>query len=158
MNRYKEYFIGGPLDGKDKAAEFPKVPEWGIVEAIEFTGEETVTYGNIDPVSLGTRWQYRQDSFTFGGIRVPFWTDHRYMSRELITCRLAELILDPHIDTRPMPCVCTDSVYSSTGWCPSKTDSEYNMCPRRRLTEAEIISQQDKNNPPDEKTEMETPA
>lgn len=92
----------------------------------------------------------------FGGIRVSFWVDYRNLSRELIMCRLAELLLSPHIDRRPEPCVCTDSVHSATGWCPTKTDSEYNMCPRRRLTTDEIVKEL-KDNPPDEQKETETP-
>lgn len=124
MNRYREYFIGGPLDGRDKTTEFPNISEWGVVQAIEFTGEETITHDGTDPISLDIRWEYHQDRFTFGGIRVAFWTDRRYTSRELIMCRLAELILAPHV-----------------------------------ITESETPNECDNSdNPPDEKTEKETPA
>lgn len=141
MNKYREYFIGGPLDGRDKAGEFPRIPEWGMVRAIDFTGEAIVTHDDNVIRELNIEWSYSRDYFVFGGLRVPFWTDSRYMSREMISCRLAELIMEPHIDHRPEPCVCTDSVHSASGFCPSETDSEYNMCPRRRLTESEIIRQ-----------------
>lgn len=30
------------------------------------------------------------------------------------------------------PCVCTDSIWSSLGYCPPKGDREYGMCPVRR--------------------------
>lgn len=141
MIRYKEYFIGGPMDGRDKTGEFPRIPEWGAVKATDFTGDAIITHDDQVIRPLNIEWTYVQDHFVFGGIRVPFWTDYRYMSREVVSCRLAELIMAPHIDHRPDPCVCTDSVHSATGWCPSETDSEYNMCPRRRLSESEITRQ-----------------
>lgn len=96
MNSFREYFIGGPLDGKEKLASFPNIPEWGIVAAMEVTGDAIVTHEGNGIRSLDIEWHYKREGFQFGGLYIPFWTDHRFMSRELITFRLAELLMAPH--------------------------------------------------------------
>lgn len=101
MNEYRQYIIGGPLDGKQKGEEFPDIPDWGVIRSIEFTGDELGTYDSTETRPLNIEWNYRQDRFTFGGITVYFWTDHRLVSREIIAMHLAELIMAPHLITTP---------------------------------------------------------
>lgn len=97
MNQYTEFFIGGPMDGEDKTETYPKIPEWSMIRAIEYTGDAIVTSDNSSIRELNIEWNYQRDYFVLGGIRVPFWTDYRYMARELVSCRLAELIMEPHV-------------------------------------------------------------
>lgn len=97
MMIYPEWFIGGPLDGKSKYDVFPAIPEWWTIRATEYTGDAIITYEEHLIRPLDIEWAYSQDHFVFGGIRVPFWTDYRYMSREVVSCRLAELIMAPHV-------------------------------------------------------------
>lgn len=96
MMRFREYFIGGPLDGKDKLTEFPDIPEWGIIRSMEITGDAIVTYEGSEIRALNIEWIYRQERFQFGGQSIPFWVDNRLISREVIAFRLAELIMEPH--------------------------------------------------------------
>lgn len=141
MKKHAEYFIGGPMDGEEKTKKYPRVPDWGIVEAVQFGLDEYKVPGSPEITNtIETRWHYRREHFTFGGIPVYFWTDTRYMSREMVNGRLAEVLMAPHdISHRPEVCVCTDSVHSCTGWCPAPNEGEYDSCPRRRMTETEII-------------------
>lgn len=96
MNRFREYFIGGPLDGKDKLTEYPDAPDWSTIRSVDFTGDAIVTHEGNTIRELNIEWNYTQDHFMFGGTRVQFWTDHRMISKEVITFRLAELIMEPH--------------------------------------------------------------
>lgn len=137
MKQYAEYFIGGPMDGREKTKEFPSTPEWGVVRAIDFLGDPP-QYEDLAVQPMDIEWDYRQGKFVFGGIVIKFWTDARLISREVIACRLAELIMEPHEKQEPEKCVCTDSVHSATGFCPTKESGEYDMCPRRRLPESII--------------------
>lgn len=117
MNQYREFFIGGPFDGMDKTEEFSTI-SFGIRFDELWTHEDYERNPGMDPELVGTvktEWLYTPQRFTFGGIVIQFWADMRLMPREMVSLRLAELIMEPHI-------------------------------------------KQDKNNPPDEKTEMETPA
>lgn len=138
MKQYAEYFIGGPMDGREKTKEFPSTPEWGVVRSIQFTGDVLTIFNSTEEYPMDIEWDYRQGKFVFGGIVIKFWTDARLISREVIACRLAELIMEPHEKQEPEKCVCTDSVHSATGFCPTKESGEYDMCPRRRLPESII--------------------
>lgn len=97
MKQYAEYFIGGPMDGREKTKEFPSTPEWGVVRAIDFLGDPP-QYEDLAVQPMDIEWDYRQGKFVFGGIVIKFWTDARLISREVIACRLAELIMAPHIE------------------------------------------------------------
>lgn len=94
MNKYPEWFVGGPLDGKDKTVEYSTIPNWSVVRAVDF---RSYSFG-IDVLfsTEQTEWLYRMDKFTFGALVIPFWTDWRFMSREIIATRLGELVMAPH--------------------------------------------------------------
>lgn len=98
MKMYPEWFIGGPLDGKDKTVEFPGA-YFGIRCDEIWTAEEYAKDPNMDPDLVGevkTEWLYTPQRFVFGGLVIQFWADFRLMSRELISLRLAELVMAPH--------------------------------------------------------------
>lgn len=95
MRQYREWFVGGPLDGQDKREEFPDIPTWGEIRATESLGDiETLDSPESRPLNM--EWCYRQDRFTFGGLVIPFWTDHRLIANQVIGMRLAEIIMEPH--------------------------------------------------------------
>lgn len=99
MNEYRQYIIGGPLDGKDATEEFPSLP-FGIRADERWTADECAN----DPDLVGeikNSWLYMPHRFTFGGIVIQYWADERLMSREVIALRVAELVFAPHLITTP---------------------------------------------------------
>jgi len=93
MQVYPQWFIGGPLDGKDKETEYPTVPDWSCIRAAEYrdNSDDPVWYSS-DRID----WLYHMDKLTLGAVIVPFWTDRRLMPHVLIATRLGELIMAPH--------------------------------------------------------------
>lgn len=93
MHTYPQWFIGGPLDGKNKTDEFPTVPDWSYVKAMEYTdGPDLPAWAPNNSIE----WIYRMDKLTLGTVTVPFWTDRRLLPHALIATRLGELIMAPH--------------------------------------------------------------
>lgn len=123
MKNIPEWFIGGPLHGKDRATQFP--------------GREQYAY--TYSVSDRDVWRYFRQRFTIGARIVIMWVDLNRTSREMAATLLADVLLAPHESPEPETCICTDSVHSAIGKCPTKDGGEYDMCPRRRLSEPEII-------------------
>jgi hypothetical protein len=104
MNRYREYIIGGPMDGKDALDEFPHGVPFGIRCDEHWTREDYEADPAMDPELIGqvkNSWLYMPHRFTLGGIVIQFWSDERLMSREVIALRVAELIFAPHMITTP---------------------------------------------------------
>lgn len=138
MKRYPEWFLGGPLDGQDKAETHPHKNDWSTIE-----------------VDDGTIWTYSRYVFRFGDVEVPIWRDQRLTSREIALCRLGEILLAPHEKREPEKCVCSDSGHSRTGRCPVKGSHDYEKCPRRHYSEETIIALTKKSIPQNE-TETES--
>lgn len=92
MTEFREYFIGGPLNGKDKREEYPDVAD---TVAIRYTdGEVTYSYGRM----IVMVFDYH----------VPVWIDARYGSPELDRLRIAEMFMAPHMTTPPVPVTMPD--------------------------------------------------
>lgn len=132
MKLIPEWFIGGPLHGEDRRKVFPR-DQFGPFKVPPEPGK-----GDGNPF-----WYHRQ-RFTIGNRVIVFWWGYD-TSQEVAASMLADLLLAPHEfeterRTEPDPCICTDSVHSFTGTCPTKCDEQgYASCPRRRFSEPEII-------------------
>lgn len=98
QGRYPEWFIGGPLHGRDKTEHSPTVPEYDRVRHVETLPSEVMAdWPNQSGLWTETEWLYRRVTFVFGSVDVPFWTDERLMARSEIESRLGELIMAPHV-------------------------------------------------------------
>jgi len=98
MKRYPEYFIGGPLDGQDKAERFPSHPEWMpiVCDASEESYEIHVAESRTPIAVIGWKWSYYPRTVRLGGMVLTYWADERLMSHEVVALRFWELILKPH--------------------------------------------------------------
>jgi len=88
MSKYPEWFIGGPLHGKNKS-EYSHCPDWHVINA------DSIDAGPGIPTQVAT-WRYRRDTFRLGTVIVPFWTDKRMIAHEQIASLLGEIIMAPH--------------------------------------------------------------
>lgn len=136
MDRYPEWFIGGPLDGQDKHDLYPDEPDYSHIRYREtYTVEDCADDPELSPDLIGDvkqEWRYTMERLTLGAVVVPFWVDRRLTSRELISTRLGELIMAPHKVTPTQMCKCTDSVYRGRA-CPVWGDDAA-RCPINRGT------------------------
>lgn len=162
MKRLPEYMIGGPLHGR-KRDEFPNPHWYGGYEArvgmTEIQCEDSshkphhIPEGESIPEccpgrnssiwgrsarEYTDRWVYVRQTFYIGGRGIHFWTDISRNARQVIASMLADVLLAPHETDEPERCICTDSIRSG-GRCPSESDYEYDMCPRRTQSPEEII-------------------
>lgn len=94
MKGIPEWFIAGPLHGKDRLTEFPgrmqlayRVLEPKTVHATDHPG-----FLDYDP----QEWVYTRQRFTIGARIIIMWVDLSRTSREYAATLLADVLLAPH--------------------------------------------------------------
>lgn len=145
MNTYPEWFIGGPLHGKDKTEMYPNVHS--MVRALPLPEDSANVLGHTvtgDWCRWEDEWHYTPQRFVFGGIVIRFWIDYRYTPREIAATDLAKLIMAPHVKKVSQICTCGDSVYGGRK-CPTDLNSgggssDFVHCPINKETRKEEIA------------------
>jgi hypothetical protein len=90
MKTIPEWFVGGPLHGKDRLTQFPGRQQFAY------------TYS----VNDRDKWRYSRQRFTIGARIIVMWVDMNRTSREMAATMLADLLLAPHESTEPDACIC----------------------------------------------------